>query len=329
MPPTPTRCPPCRGTPPRTRRYRLRRRPNFLSPFWVRLSPPQGFTSYREQEEWILLLSARHLPFRLWKADGRTHCFIPALLRDVAHFEWRLYKQEEAARNATNRQPAEELPAHRGWQWATLAVLPLLAVHAWRSGLLPDISFLPSPAIWEQLGSLDSARLYVYHEGYRCLTALFLHADAAHLYSNVMLSAVALAVAARSLGTGRLWLLTLLGGTLGNALAMLFRTPPYVALGFSTAFFSVLGLLCGLARPWRGNMAIPLLAGGGLLALLGTEGARVDYAGHVGGLLAGFALGAWERFRNRHHLPCLPGSAAGLLAACLAAGGWLLAFGLL
>ena len=72
-----------------------------------------------------------------------------------------------------------------------------------------------------------------------------------------------LAVAARSLGTGRLWLLTLLGGTLGNALAMLFRTPPYVALGFSTAFFSILGLLCGLARPWRGNMAIPLLAGGG------------------------------------------------------------------
>lgn len=329
MPPTFSRRPPCRGTPPRPRRYRLRRRPNFLSPFWVRLSPPQGFTSYREQEECILLLSARHLPFRLWKADGRTHCFIPALLRDVARFEWRLYKQEEAARNAANRQPTAELPVHRGWQWAALAVLPLLAVHAWRSGLLPAISTLPSPALWEQLGSLDSARLYIYHEGYRCLTALFLHADAAHLYSNVMLSAVALAVAARSLGTGRLWLLTLLGGTLGNALAMLFRTPPYVALGFSTAFFSVLGLLCGLSRPWRGNMTIPLLAGGGLLALLGTEGAHVDYAGHVGGLLAGFALGAWERFRNRHHLPCLPGAAAGLLAACLAAGGWLLAFGLL
>ena len=247
----------CRSTPPRIRRYRLRRRPGFLSPFWVRLSDSQGFTSYREQEEWTLLLSARHLPFRLWKADGRTHCFIPALLRDVAHFEMRLYRQEEAARHAASREPAAQLPVHKGWQWATLAVLPLLAVHAWRSGLLPGISSLPSPSLWEQLGSLDSARLYIYHEGYRCLTALFLHADAAHLYSNVMLSAVALAVAARSLGTGRLWLLTLLGGTLGNALAMLFRTPPYVALGFSTAFFSILGLLCGLARPWRGNMAIP------------------------------------------------------------------------
>lgn len=324
-----SRRPPCRGTPSRTRRYRLRRRPNFLSPFWVRLSAPQGFASYREQEEWILLLSARHLPFRLWKADGKTHCFIPALLRDVARAELHLYKQEEAARTAASRQPTAQLPVHKGWQWAALAVLPLLAVHAWRSGLLPAVPALPSPSLWNQLGSLDSARLYIYHEGYRCLTALFLHADAAHLYSNVMLSAVALAVAARNMGTGRLWLLTLLGGTLGNALAMFFRTPPYVAVGFSTAFFSVLGLLCGIARPWRGSMAVPLLAGGGLLALLGTEGAHVDYAGHVGGLLAGFALGAWERFRTKRHLPCLPGPAAGVLAACLVAGGWLMAFGLL
>ena len=329
MPQPLSRHPLCRGSLSRTRRYRLRRRPNFLSPFWVRLSGPQGFTTYREQEEWILLLSARHLPFRLWKTDGRTHCFIPALLRDVARFELRLYRQEEASRNTANRQPMAQLPIQKGWQWAALAVLPLLAVHAWRSGLLPAISALPSPSFWEQLGSLDSARLYVYHEVYRCLTALFLHADAAHLYSNVMLSAVALTVAARSLKTGRLWLLTLLGGTLGNALAMIFRTPPYVALGFSTAFFSILGLLCGLAHPWRGNMAIPLLAGGGLLALLGTEGAHVDYAGHVGGLLAGFILGAWERFRNTHHLPSLPGPAAALLAASLTAGGWLMAFGLL
>ena len=106
MPPTPTRRLSCRSTPPRIRRYRLRRRPGFLSPFWVRLSDSQGFTSYREQEEWTLLLSARHLPFRLWKADGKTHCFIPALLRDVARTELRLYKQEEAARTAASRQPA-------------------------------------------------------------------------------------------------------------------------------------------------------------------------------------------------------------------------------
>lgn len=329
MPPTVSRRSFRRCPSPRTRRYRLRRRPGFLSPFWVRLSGPQGFISYRDQEEWILLLSARHLPFRLWKADGRTHCFIPALLRDVAHFEWRLYKEEEAACQAVSRQPPPQLPVRKGWQWAALAVFPLLVVHACRSGLLPDIPALPSPSLWEQLGSLDSARVYIYHEIYRCLTALFLHADATHLYSNVVLSAAALAVAARSLGTGRLWLLTVLGGTLGNALGMLFRTPPYVAVGFSTAFFSILGLLCGLARPWRGNRAVPLLAGGGLLALLGTEGAHVDYAGHVGGLLAGFTLGAWERFRARHRLPCLPGPAAALLAAALAAGSWLIAFGTL
>ncbi|WP_299395407.1 rhomboid family intramembrane serine protease [uncultured Desulfovibrio sp.] len=324
----PSRLPSRRSPAPRVRRYRLRLRPRFLSPFWVRLSGPQGFASYHEQQEWILLLSARRLPFRLWKTDGATHCFVPALARDIALFEHHLYQQEEQRIARERRQPPLP-PVRKGWQWAALAVLPLLLLHACRTGLLPVPPALPSPDLWERLGSLDSARLYIYHEGYRCLTALFLHGDAAHLYSNVMLSAAALAVAARTLGTGRACLMALLGGTLGNALAMLFRTPPYIALGFSTAFFAILGLLCGQARPWRGNAAIPLLAGGGLLALLGTEGAHVDYAGHIGGLLAGFALGAWERFRLRHHLPCLPGTVAGLLAAGLAAGGWLLAFHLL
>lgn len=318
---------PRRGSVPRVRRYRLRRRPSFLSPFWVRLSGSRGFATYREQEEWTLLLSSRRLPFRLWKTDGAVHCFVPALVRDIALSEMRLYRQEERIA-AKKRQPLPPPPVHRGWQRAPLAVLPLLVIHACRSGLFPAPPGLPSPALWERLGSLDSARLYIYHEGYRCLTALFLHADAVHLYSNVMLSAAALAIAARRLGTGRACLLTLLGGTLGNALALLFRSPPYVAVGFSTAFFSILGLLCGLARPWRGNAAIPLLAGGGLLALLGTEGAHVDYAGHIGGLLAGVALGMWERFREARRLPCLPGPAAGILAAVLAAGGWALAFGL-
>ena len=318
--------PPHRRSPSHVRRCRLRLRSRFLSPFWVRLSPPQGFSSYQEQETWILLLSSRRLPFRIWKTNGATHCFVPALIRDVALLEFHLYNQEEESRRH-NRPSSPPPHVRRGWQWAALAVLPLMFVHACRTGLFPAIPSLPPPALWERLGSLDSARLYVYHEGYRCLTALFLHANAVHLYGNLLFSAAALAVAARRLGVGRICLLAVLGGTAGNALSMLFRTPPYVALGFSTAFFSILGLLCGLAGPWRGSKPlVPLLAGGGLLALLGTEGAHVDYAGHAGGLLAGFALGRWEAFRERCHLPCLQGSLALLGAICLSAGAWLMAF---
>lgn len=316
---------PSRRAPSRVRRYRLCLRSRFLSPFWVRLSNPQGFASYQEQEKWILLLSSRRLPFRIWKSNGATHCFVPALVQGVALFELHLYNQEEA-RSRKNPPPLSPC-VHKGWQWAMLTVFPLLFVHACRTGFLPPIPALPPPALWESLGSLDSARLYIYHEGYRCLTALFLHGDAVHLYGNLLFSAVALAVAARTLGTGRTCLLALLGGASGNALSMLFRTPPYVAIGFSTAFFSILGLLCGLARPWRGSKTlIPLLAGGGLLALLGTEGAHVDYAGHAGGLLAGFVLGRWETLREQRHLPCLQGLPAVFLAAGLAVGGWFMAF---
>lgn len=310
----------------RIRRYRLRMRPRSIPLFWVPLSV-QGFRSCREQQEWILLLSARHLPFFLQKGRGTTYCFVPALLHGIALQEFQLYQQEETRRRDKARELAQYNlpPVRKGWPWAMLVVLPLICIHAWRNNLLPAIPGLPSPALWENLGSLDSVRLYVYHEGYRCLTALFLHGDAAHLYSNVMLSAMALAVAARSLGTGRTWLLTLLGGTLGNAIALLFRTPPYVTIGFSTAFFALIGLLCGQAPSWRGNAFLPLLAGIGLLALLGTDGVRVDYAGHIGGLMAGFALGIWERFRERHHIPALPGFLAGLLAVALGLGGWSLA----
>lgn len=326
MPPAASR-PPLRAAPRNRRRYRLRLRPRSLSPYWVRLSGPRGFESYREQQEWLLLLSARGLPFRLWKADGVNHCYVPALTREVARCELRLYRQEEAL-NARRNSPQPAPPPRRGWQWAAAAVLPLILIHACRATGL-TLPALPSPDRWLSLGSLDSARLYVYHEGYRCLTALFLHGDVVHLYGNALLSALALPLVARSFGAGRAWLLALIGGALGNALAMLFRTPPYVALGFSTAFFAVIGLLCGQARPWRGNPIIPLLAGGGLLAMLGTEGEHVDYAGHVGGLLAGLALGQWERFRLRRKLPALPDPAAALLAILLFIGGWLMAFGLI
>ena len=125
---------PSRRAPSRVRRYRLCLRSRFLSPFWVRLSNPQGFASYQEQEKWIILLSSRRLPFRIWKSNGATHCFVPALVQGVALFELHLYNQEEA-RSRKNPPPLSPC-VHKGWQWAMLAVFPLLFVHACRTGFL-------------------------------------------------------------------------------------------------------------------------------------------------------------------------------------------------
>ena len=74
--------------------------------------------------------------------------------------------------------------------------------------------------------------------------------------------------------------------------------PPHSTIGASTAVFGALGLLVGHALVWRraarrGRPAwLPIGAALALLAMLGTEGERVDLWAHGFGLATGVALGA-------------------------------------
>jgi len=150
---------------------------------------------------------------------------------------------------------------------------------------------------WVAAGRVDVAAIRG-GEWWRAVTALTLHADAAHLFVNIGMGAVFGGLLAREVGVGLAWLLILIGGTVGNLMNVLVQRPWHTAIGASTAVFAALGLLA--AYLWTGKRLIrdswarrwaPVVGAVLLLAWLGTGGERTDIVAHLTGFLAGFGMG--------------------------------------
>lgn len=249
---------------------------------------------------WKLALDARGIP---WMADGsgvNARLFVPALYERLARAELSAVTAESM------RGLPPPLPLKHNLHWTLAVLLIFLIWQGFVSGwwLLPDSAGKGFAALqnwaelWRNMGALDVARVIRSHEYWRCATALTLHTDAQHFFGNLLFGGLLLGLAARRMGLGLALLLAVLAGTLGNAANALYRPLYHVSLGFSTAVFGLAGsigadsaLREGLAHGgWR-KALLPLGAALALLAMLGTEGDRTDYAAHVFGLGAGFALG--------------------------------------
>jgi membrane associated rhomboid family serine protease len=134
-------------------------------------------------------------------------------------------------------------------------------------------------------------------EWWRAVTALCLHADLGHVLSNALACLYFVPAVCRSLGLGVGPALILVSGALGNLANALLHLRSHDSVGASTAVFGAIGLLAGVAvlrrrrdGLRRGRVVVPVAAGLGLLAMLGTSGARVDIWAHALGLVAGFGL---------------------------------------
>ena len=312
------------AAPGRPARRHWRVRPAFIPASWRNITGAHGFTSYRQRRDWRLVLSACGIPHRLAQFNGREYLYVPPLLEGAA-------LKELTGFDAERKRPPAPLPAsYPHWRLAGCFLLPLLAWHGMRVGWWPAPEQLPPPRLWLAAGALDTLAVRLHHEWYRAVTALTLHADAAHLCGNIAFGALFLALLARGAGLGRALWLMLLGGSLGNALAVLLRREPVESIGFSTALFACVGALSGLMAlrgAGRREMLLPVAAGAGLLAMLGTEGERTDYLAHVAGLVAGLALGMWEGLRQKRKWPTLPQWLWATLAILLPVVAWRLAFG--
>lgn len=278
--------------------------------WWRRITLAGGIASALQERDWLLVLSARGIPWRVARSRGLRHIYVPALLEGQAIFELESYARENLPRKS--RWTAWPLRKH--WIWAPLYLLPPAAV------------YLAANAAWQRLCCLDSIRVMLHGEWERTATALWLHAGLMHLVSNLFFGAIFLALLARLCGIGHAWLLALLGGIAGNCLSLLIHKPGYVSVGFSTAIFASVGAVAGLLvlRASR-NIFMPLAAAVGLLAMLGTQGANTDYAAHICGLLSGCALGLGEGCALRKNIALLPQWLAGCLALALPLCLWLLA----
>lgn len=149
---------------------------------------------------------------------------------------------------------------------------------------------------WFVQGAVDGAAILEHGEWWRLATALTLHADLVHLAGNCLLGGGLIHLLGETLGYGLAWLLLVTNGMAGNLLNVVVRQQPHLSLGFSTALFAAIGLFSGHQAGQGRNrsrraLLLPLGAGAGLLAFLGTEGVRADLGAHLFGFASGFSCG--------------------------------------
>jgi rhomboid protease GluP len=203
---------------------------------------------------------------------------------------------------------------------ALYALVPLVLIHmAVRPGAEARVFV-------ESLGA-DAGRI-VSGDLYRCLTALLLHANWAHLLGNVVALALFGTALAAAAGWGVGWLLILLCGAGGNYLAALWYGPGHVSVGASTAVFAAVGL-CAAFSFWRGGRVgtwswrrwAPLAGGLALLGFLGAA-AHTDLVAHMMGFAVGMVTGLLWGWQRRSVVWPIQ-LAAALLAAGLVVVSWL------
>lgn len=173
---------------------------------------------------------------------------------------------------------------------------------------------------WFRLGAVNSRAILEGGEWWRLITALTLHSDSGHLVGNIAIGGVVIHFLCKMFGTGRGWFLLILAGTVANFANVIARGPGHVSVGFSTAVFAAVGLLCGGQMRLMNlrSVLLPLGAGVALLAMLGSSGERTDLGAHLWGLAVGLLLGgAWSWLHRKFRIEVRWGKQTYLLAVTI------------
>ncbi len=252
---------------------------------------PSGAT---QTLEWITVLSAAGLDYRLTRdADGwRLH--VPAAHVAVAESEIRAYESERLPPAPRIVRATPRTKDRRDLWTAFWCAHALLLFYLW---LGPYDSGVPLLAA----ASANAERI-VAGEWWRAVTALTLHAGWPHLMGNMLFLFLVGQAVFRALGRGVGLTLLVAAGVLGNLATAYSAAPPRVGVGASTLCFAALGIMSVLQsaeqyrryRLWRAvwkRAWIPMAAGVALLGMLGT-GPQSDLAAHAFGFVVGAALAA-------------------------------------
>ncbi len=148
---------------------------------------------------------------------------------------------------------------------------------------------------WFEAGAIDSSQILDHGQWWRLVTGLSLHADTMHVLGNCLIGGFMVHLLCTTIGYGSGWLLLLLTGALANFINIVIRNGPHYSVGFSTAVFATIGMFSGLQIKLSRNsplrFLIPLGAGAGLLAFLGSEGKHTDLGAHLFGFFCGIVVG--------------------------------------
>jgi membrane associated rhomboid family serine protease len=261
-------------------------------------------------EVWSLVLSAVAIPSLIQRSGAGWHVLVPGDQLEDSNRELALFDQENANWPPPAKVAAVITPLTDHFPLVVFLMGCLMVFH----GITGDWS---ANNHWFAAGGVAGRAVLENGEWWRLLTGLTLHHDPVHLLGNVLIGGFLLLFLCGRLGVGLGFSLTMTAGTLGNAFNVIWKGYEHLAVGYSTAVFGTVGILCGLEMKRGGTvrqLVVPLGAGLALLAMLGTEGEKTDIWAHWWGLLVGLLLGM-----GAAHLPGLllwgrrPRVVAGLL----------------
>jgi membrane associated rhomboid family serine protease len=273
--------------------------------------------SARQANAYQLVLAAAYIPHHLRPNGEYWAIDVPTARRSAAVRSIALYLAE-------NRPAPAEMhvdgPGQRTFS-AAYVTATLIALHwAIRPGMEQKAFFGVYGADADKITS---------GEIYRCITALLLHADAAHLFSNCLGLALFGTAVASVCGWGIGWFIILLGGIGGNYWAAAWYESDHLAVGSSTALFAAVGICAvltfrrqfqpGMARSWR--VWSPLAGGLALLGLMGTA-PGTDLLSHLFGFVVGSSLGAIYALLCTRPPSLMIQLTAAIAGVLLLIGGW-------
>ncbi len=246
----------------------------------------------RKTSEWIVVLAAAHLNYRLSYEAGQWLIHVPLPELDKAERELGAFEEERQAWDLHKTPiPKPWLPDGSSWSPAWVAGM-LIALYAW-------IGPYSSTSALARGAAMDTDQFFR-GEWWRAVTALTVHGGPGHLAGNVVSLLLFGYAVCQVFGGGLGWILILASGILGNAAAAGLYGPDHISVGASTACFGALGILCACqsirnlrqfgfsvsvwSRAW-----LPIGAGFALLTLLGT-GPQSDLSAHLFGFAGGLLL---------------------------------------
>lgn len=233
-----------------------------------------------------LVLSAARIPHAVRAVDGQWQLRVFRKMAPRAREELALFAEENRYWPPAPPQAAEEQIVEKA-----PVVLPVVAALAVFHAVTGEWG-RENP--WFVAGAVNRVAVLDGGEWWRLITALTLHADVAHLLGNVFFGGILAHVLCRHLGNGLAWFSILLASVAANGINVLLHDNLYRSVGFSTAVFSMVGMLSGLRLRRVGNwreMVLALGSAAALLALLGSSGENTDLGAHFWGVGSGFFVG--------------------------------------
>ncbi|MBW2466480.1 MAG: rhomboid family intramembrane serine protease [Deltaproteobacteria bacterium] len=267
----------------------------------LRMTSTIGLAANRQQaDQWSLVLRTANIPSAI---ELEKHSWVVKVspihekraLREIAAF-----MEENSDWPPSSPQKRVQFPVLTKYQPPTILMMGGLAI------LYVITGPWNSESEWFAHGAVSGKQIIEHWQWYRLITGLTLHADVVHLFGNLLTGGVLVHFLCRLLGHGLGWFLILVSGAVGNLINILLQGNPHNSVGFSTAIFGTIGILSGYQAVSKKTAAVkeillPLAAGAGLLAFLGSGGPRTDLGAHFFGLLAGGVIGALFIFLPPQH----------------------------